>query len=396
MKVVIKGPVRDTLEFILHLRKRRRLFRRAVPWEAAPGDINKLARALHPQRQVLRIQEVRSETPTSRTFILVPAEEPEKVAFFRAGQYIAVQDVVQGTPVSRPFSIVSSPDESLEKNSYAITVKLKDDGFFSPWAIERWKSGKVLTCTAPAGTFYYEPLRDSRNILCIAGGSGITPCMSIVKDGLDHSDVSFRLIYGVTDPAEIMYRDELEQLERTYPGRFACIPVTSNDAPGWTGERGFITAGVIRKHAPEIGKASVFICGPPAMHALLRSELRDFQLPRKRIREEVYCPELPEKAHSTERFTITVLSVKERQRIPALGNETVLTALERAGLDPPALCRAGECGWCRSRLVEGNIYAPGDTGGVRRADVKFGWFHPCSSYPRSDLVIEVPENPLQG
>ena len=393
MKVVIKNSLRDTLAFLLHLNKRRRIFRRAAARRLSPGAMNILAGQLHPERQVMRIAEVRSETPTSRTFILVPAGEGGKVAFFRAGQYIAVEDAVGGTPVSRPFSIASSPDEAAETNGYMITVKSKADGFFAPWVFEDWKPGKTLTCSAPEGTFFHEPIRDARRIVCIAGGSGVTPFRSILKDGLEHTENTFHLLYGVTGPREVMYRDELENLEKKYPERFSLTIVTSGGAPGGTGETGFITSDIIRKHVPDATGASFFICGPPAMHLFLQTELEAFHLPRRRIRRESYGGIQPG-TEDARRFSITVLSVEGCTTISAAGGETVLVALERAGLNPPAFCRSGECGWCRSRLVEGDVYVPEDTPGVRRADKKFGWFHPCSSYPRSDLVVEIPKNPL--
>jgi ferredoxin len=78
------------------------------------------------------------------------------------------------------------------------------------------------------------------------------------------------------------------------------------------------------------------------------------------------------------------------KQIPAKGIETVLVALERAKLSPPSLCRSGECGFCRSRLLSGEVYINPNNDGRREADKKFNIFHPCSSYPLSNLEIEIP------
>jgi len=394
MKVVIKGPLRDTLAFILHLKKRNRIFRRAGMRKLAPGALNVLAEGLHPQRQLLQISEVREETPSSRTYCLKPANPSGRVAFFRAGQYIAIGETIGGVAVWRPFSISSSPDEALVENFYDITIKSRRDGFYAPWAAENWKPGRVLSCSAPAGNFFHEPLRDERTIVCIAGGSGITPFRSILKDCLKNTeDVRFFLIYGVTDPEEIIYREELEQLGRNYSERFRMTVVYSERAAGPEDETGFITADLIRRHVPEAEKHTFFICGPPDMYEFLISELDELHLSERRLRTESYGSRSEEDKRQVV-FTLSVLTRGETVKIPAAGSETVLTALERAGLNPPSLCRTGECGWCRSRLIDGEIYMPEKRMGLRAADAKFGWFHPCSSYPRSDMTIEVPRNPI--
>ena len=439
MKITVRGTLRDNLAFIRHLKRRDRIFRKTPANTMNQGPMNLLAEQLHPRRQVLRIVDIRRETPTSKTYQLEPADgrhapadslrepadgrhapagdpqappsDPKRPAFFRAGQYIAVEDMVEGVPVSRPYSISSTPDEAADNGFYEITIKAGEDGFFAPWALREWKTGRILHCSAPAGTFYFEPLRDAVDIVCIAGGSGITPFKSILTDTLRYyPDPRFTLIYGVDGVPEIMFRKELEELRATYPDRLSVVTVFSG--PGrnadafpdvdWETEEGFITAGLIRKYIAGLDDVSYFICGPPAMYSFLDGELREFSLKPGRLRKENYGRSLAGPGGGRN-YTITVLKsragvkteISEPMLISADETETVLTALERAGLNPPSLCRSGECAWCRSRLVEGDIFIPPENDGRRQADKKFGWFHPCSSYPRSDLVIEVPENPMQ-
>ncbi len=426
MKVTIKGPLRDTIAFVRTLKKRNRVFKKAILKSLSPAPMNLLAAALHPREQRMRITAVKQDTPSTRTYRLEPEDEKDSLAFFRAGQYITIEETVEGTPVSRPFSISSTPDEAAQNNFYEVTIKTGEDGFFAPWSQREWQVGTRLTCSEPSGTFYYEPLRDTRHVVCLAGGSGITPFRSILRDSLHHyPDVRFTLLYGVTGPNELIFGNELSALQESYPDRFSLVRVFSEETEqdrvhsgaGQQNETGFITAELIRKYIPKRGGKSgaktneepalpsVFICGPPAMYDFVSCELEAFSLPPRRLREENYGHSAadPAQVGRDNKPMGWVITVKkdhgsrhagQKKVLTADPSETVLTALERAGLNPPAFCRSGECGWCRSRLVSGEIYVPEENDGRRQADLKFGWFHPCSSYPRSDLVIEVPRNPI--
>ena len=77
----------------------------------------------------------------------------------------------------------------------------------------------------------------------------------------------------------------------------------------------------------------------------------------------------------------------EEKQIPLRADEPILTAVERAGISAPSRCRSGECGWCHSKLVKGKVYVPKDADGRRAADEKYGWIHPCVSFPLSDIEM---------
>ncbi|MBN2051383.1 MAG: iron-sulfur cluster-binding domain-containing protein [Spirochaetales bacterium] len=396
MVVTVKGKTRDLLRFIFHLRKRNRLFKKAPAAKVSPGPMNILAQELHPLFLELKVTQVRQETPLSKTFRLAATEEGKKLPCFRAGQYLVVEDRVEGTPVSRPFSLSSTPDEAADGGYYDITVKGDESGFFAPWALSTWKTGKILRCTGPAGNFYIEPLREADHLVCLAGGSGITPFRSIIKDSLSRNEAyRFTLLYGIPSEEEMIFRQELQELRRLNPDRFTFVPVCSGEQAPEGMEKGFITADLIRRYVSDIGGVSFFFCGPPAMGKHLEEELKVFHLAPRRSRREHYGNP-PLESQGEAEYSVTVISGEDRKTMAAREDETVLIALERAGLNPPAMCRSGECGWCRSRLLEGEIRVPDGVSGLRRGDEKFGWFHPCSSYPRSDLVMEVPENPLKN
>ncbi len=400
MSVTIRGRLLDTLSFIAPFRERARRFKAASPSPKQPGAMNVLAESLHPLWLDLVVESRRPESETTVTFRLVPAAASTRIPPFRAGQYIAVRLDIGGATVSRPYSLSSSPDEALEGNYYEITVKANHNGFCAPYILERWKDGTAVRCSAPAGTFYYEPLRDGDNVVCLAGGSGITPFRSIIIDSLAHDTTSFTLFHGVSCPDELLFIDEFEDLAARYPGRLRIVPVCADPDDNWDGARGFLSAEILRANIPGHGEASYFISGPDAMKDYLEAQLALWALKPRQMRQERSAGAVDPSVFDgypltapASSFTLAVRIDRKTFSIPAIPGETVLTALERAGLNPPSLCRSGECGWCRSRLESGICFTPPGGSGVRAADTASGHFHPCRSYPLSDIVMEMPRNP---
>jgi ferredoxin len=161
-------------------------------------------------------------------------------------------------------------------------------------------------------------------------------------------------------------------------------------------EQGFITADTIRKYA-DVDNCSFFICGPQAMYQFIEKELATFDLPKKRIRREVFgavkdvtqSPGFPREL-AGETFEMEVHIGDATANVPARATESVLVAMERANLAPPSECRSGECGYCRARLISGDVYIVPDGDGRRVADKHYGYVHACASYPLSNLEVTIP------
>ena len=400
MKVNVKGHIRDLLAFRGLLPQRRKRIASAQPLPMGWGPINELAHQLHPERQLLSISEVREETKTTKTFRLVPDQDrsTSSLAFFRAGQYVSLKVEVNGVRVARPYSISSAPVEALGPDGfYEITVKKMENGFVVPHIMDFWDIGTKIESSGPLGNFYYEPLRDKATIVGLAGGSGITPFRSMARE-IAYGDlaVELLLIYGSAEEDDIVFFTELEQLERDSSGRVKIVHVLSCEEVSLEGcEQGFITADAIRKHA-NVDRSSFFICGPHAMHQFLSQELGTLNLPSRRVRREL-LGQPPHIAQVTgypqsvadRTFQMTVHVGDSVLEVPARATESVLVALERANLAPPSQCRSGECGFCRALVHSGDVFVNPEGDGRRYADRQFGYIHSCSSYPISDLEIEI-------
>jgi ferredoxin-NADP reductase len=398
MRVTIKGNLRDLLAFRRLVPTRRKRFANAPVGSPELPPVNRLAQRLHPARQQLVIAEFREETGTTKTYKLVPGPESgtQEVAYFRAGQYLSLKIDVNDTPITRPYSISSAPFEALGPNGfYEITVKKDEDGFLTPYAWDRWDVGTPIVTSGPCGQFYYEPMRDTHQIVGLAGGSGITPFCSMAKE-IVHGDMDAELLllYGSSDEDDIVYYELFQELQEESAGKIRVVHVLSCEEVTLEGcEQGFITADTIRKYA-DVENSSFFVCGPQAMYDFVSGELAALALPPRRIRREVYgevadvtqTPGFPS-AVAGETFRIRVHIGGLTTEIPARAVETVLVAMERAGLAPPSECRSGECGTCRALLISGEVYIRPDSDGRRAADRQFGIIHPCSSYPLSDLEV---------
>ena len=401
LDITIKSTSRDLLAFMKLSANRKKRFEKASSEPIKSDPMNELAAKLHPVRQFLKIESIKDETKTTKTFKLIPDKDlgTNELAYFRPGQYLSLKVNVDGTEITRPYSIASSPYDSL-KGFYELTIRKEENGFLTNYIWENWKEGTHIESSGPEGFFYFDRLKDSKQIVGIAGGSGITPFRSIAKAIAEEIiDAKLTLLYGSSNEDDIIYYDEFKALEEKYPERLKIVYILSCEVVSLEGcEQGFITADIISKYSDVIN-SSFFLCGPQIMYNFVENELKQFNLPIRRIRREAFgevkdvikLPGFPQE-FAEKSFKMTVHIGEMAKVIPTLATESLIVAMERANLAPPSKCRSGECGFCRSQLLSGDVFINPISDWRRAADKKFGYFHPCSSYPLSDIEIKVPKD----
>ena len=348
---------------------------------------NRTAAALHPACQRLRVTEVLEREAGAKSFVLCAAEGGE-LARFRAGQFLSFSLEISGSTLTRAYSLCCPPSWAKE-GKYRITVKPSEDGFAGNWICANWQPGTEVTASAPLGEFSYTRLRDAKQILGVCGGSGVTPFFAMASALAEGSeDFSLTLLYGSRDRNSILLGEELAKLAAENP----CFRLVNVLEQGGGDESGYITTELLRKYMPE-GDCSLFVCGPAALMQAMETAIAPLGLPERRIRRKTYGvteaaleADWPTEA-AGKSFTLTVKMRDEIFTIPCASSETVLVAMERAGLTPPSRCRSGECGWCRSKLLAGKVFIPERTEHRRKADLAYGYLHPCCSFPTSDLSI---------
>ena len=368
--------------------------------QAAPANpiianfpINENAKALHPDHLDLVVKEVVDHSEAGAKSFVFMREDGKPLPYFRAGQYLSLKLPIGESFVTRPYSISSGPKWALE-GMYAVTIKANPTGFAADWMLQNLKKGDKLKTSAPQGDFYFDKYRDCKDVIALAGGSGITPFLSMayaIRDGIE--DFNLTILFGSRSENAILFRDELNEIAAACPKVKVVHVLSDEEKDGY--EHGFITAELIKKYAPE--QYSIFICGPEAMYRFVEKEVAKLELPRRLVRREMLGVtkkvwELPgyPAASKDAVYKLTVKQGPEERVIDASANEPILVAMERAGIKAPSRCRSGECGWCRSRLLSGEYFMPAENDGRRWADTKYGYIHPCATFPTSDMTIEVP------
>lgn len=367
----------DLLRFKKLVPNRRKMLENGSP-AALPKSyrVNDTAKILHPGYQSAKLVAIAQNTADTKTYTF----ETERPLYFRAGQYLTLGCKVGKSEVSRPYAISSSPKEAL---SCRVSLTVKKCGFFSGYLFDSAAVGDSFVLGDPSGEFCYEPVKDADHVVAIAGGSGITPFYSMaqaVADGTNRHKLT--IFYGARTESDLIFKKELDTL---VSDKVKVVYVLSDEKKeGY--ESGFIGAELLQKYVS--GDYTVMMCGPQAMYAFADKELASLALPLRRIKKEANCVGLRDAEAKS--YTLTVHIGFDTYTVPADARETILTALERAGLKVPSKCRAGGCGFCHSKLVSGSFSIAGQDK-RRLADAKFGYIHPCCSYPDSDMELIVPK-----
>jgi ferredoxin-NADP reductase len=327
------------------------------------------------------------ETSDIRTFRLARPE-----AFhFEAGQFLTVRLRADGREHVRCYSISSPPEAS----GY-LEISVKKQGLVSSALHATLTPGSLLSVRAPAGSFTY-PRDDDRPIVLIAGGVGITPLMSMLRHAvLAEPNRPVTLLYSARTIADLAFRSELDWLAPRCARLRVTLAVTGARAgseiyPGRVDE-------ALLRTIPDLGHAISLICGPQSMIDGISGLLAGLGVPRPQIRSELFEAAVaasgrPRDADHAQtaasgptcaEFRLTAARSGRAAAIAA--GQTILEAAEQGGVEIASICRAGVCGTCRTRVIEGQIDCSSDL--LDEDDRSGGYVLACVSTALSDCVIE--------
>ncbi|MGH8434511.1 MAG: 2Fe-2S iron-sulfur cluster-binding protein [Pseudomonas sp.] len=335
----------------------------------------------------VRVARVIEETFDSRSLEFELPDELVERFSYRPGQFLTLRVPFEGGWLPRCYSLSSTPllDEPLR-----VTVKRVRDGRASNWLCDAVQAGDSLQVLVPAGVFV--PRHLDTDLLLFGGGSGVTPVLSILRSALLAGSGRILLIYANRDEASVIFRDELKALASAHPQRLQVIH--------WLDSvQGIPAVSQLAELARPFAAAEAFICGPgPFMDAAV-SALHSLGMASGRVHVERFVS-LPEEGSVAPHSAVDIaqvcsqLSVRldgEEFDLPCAEGETLLEAMQRAGLKPPSSCLVGSCATCMCTVESGAVEMLRNDA-LDQQELDEGWTLACQSLARSEhLRVRFPE-----
>lgn len=349
----------------------------------------------------LVVKEVIRETHDTISIVFQqPAANPIQ---YKSGQFLTLIANVNGKEVRRAYSLCSSPfvDPDL-----AVTVKRVDGGLLSNWLADNVKPGQTLRVMEPMGQFTteYSPGR-KRHLVMFAGGSGITPMMSIIKSILSQEpDSIVSLIYCNRDGDSIIFKDALEEMQTADEGRLHVIHVLDNAPMNWQGYSGLLNHEMLTKlfeRIPDWGieNTTYLMCGPEGMMKNVESLLAMRHIPKEKIFKESFVQGIMDKEPKKEEATASSVENKTREvtirydgqeyKVSVPPHKGILESALDQGIDLPYSCQSGLCTACRGKALSGKVKLDEEEG-LSQSERDEGYVLTCVGHPLTDdVVIEI-------
>jgi 3-ketosteroid 9alpha-monooxygenase subunit B len=339
----------------------------------------------------LRVREIIRETADSCSIIFdIPTELAERFRY-KAGQFLTLQTPYEGKTLSRCYSLASSPDtESVHK----VTIKRVDDGRISNWVNDNLSVGDSVRVLPPGGLFVLNS--ETNPAVMFAGGSGITPIISIIKTALATTKRAVKLIYANRDEASIIFKAELDQLLGEFGERLQIVHCLDD-------VDGFLTASRVGELIAGLAAAEYYVCGPGAFMDVVEQAVDASGVTANRIHiERFVSPPDPDERPAVSQSdvaaasgpapsTLTVYIDGKTQEIPYEAGQTVLAAAQKAGLEPPFSCTDGFCGCCMAKVTAGSVEMINNDF-LSKKELEQGWVLTCQSVAKSGLIkVDYPD-----
>ena len=352
---------------------------------AAPSTVNPSPR----WSGVLRVVRIFQETPEVKTFRLMnPNGEPLPFSYL-PGQFLTLTVMLDGKPVKRSYTIASSPTE---RDYVELTVKEEvahhQVSFFLH---EKVKEGDDLNVVGPSGKFTFIG-QEAQSIVLIAGGVGITPMMSVLCYLTARGwPGDIFLLYCCRSPQDIIFRDELEYLQRRHPNLKVFITLSRAEGTDWKGLTGRLSKDLIAQWVPDVPTRRFHICGPVPFMKSIEEMLAELGVPKEQVKTESFgaaqstapdaVGDAPLASDAIAHFS------KSEKSAPLPPNKTVLEAAEDIGVTIDSSCRVGTCGTCRVKLLQGAVTMEVEDG-LEPGDKAANIILACQAKSLQDLTVE--------
>jgi len=347
----------------------------------------------------LKVKEIIHETKDAITIVF---NQPENKINYKSGQFLTLITPVEGKEIRRAYSLCTSPfvDDDL-----AVTVKRVEKGLMSNWLPDNLKVGDSLKVMEPMGVFTTEyDQSNKRHLIMFAGGSGITPMMSIIKSMLNQEpDSIISLIYCNRDIDSIIFKEKLDSLQTDFEGRLRVIHVLDDAPMNWQGHSGLLNHDMLVKifeRIPDWGhdNTTYLMCGPEGMMKNVESLLDEQNIPKENIFKESFVAgtidkelkkEEPAEGSAIVTREVTVIYDGDEHKFTVEPDTSILETALDLGIDLPYSCQSGLCTACRGKCVSGKVKLDEEEG-LSDAELEEGYVLTCVGHPLTDdVVIEI-------
>jgi ring-1,2-phenylacetyl-CoA epoxidase subunit PaaE len=353
--------------------------------------------SLNREFHALTIAEVRRETADA---ISVRFDIPDRLrdAFaFQAGQHLTLRLMLDGEDLRRNYSVCVAPSE----NEIRIAIKQMPAGKFSAWANANLRKGEKIEVLPPLGSFVL-PQTDNPApyYIGLAGGSGITPVISILKTVLETKPKSrFTLLYGNRDSASIMFLEELAALKNRYLDRlevYHFLEFEAEEIALFNGRLDRAKCEEVFSGLVEVTSAdAVFICGPGPMMDAAEAALRARGVSPDKILIERFTTSAPSaeqlaraealQQKAAGRGLLVTLDGRSKRITFDADKGNILENVQASGLPAPYACKSGVCTTCRAKILSGTVEMKQNYG-LSHSEVAAGYVLTCQAVPTSDEV----------
>lgn len=328
------------------------------------------------QYHPLAILDIHDETTDTRSFVLDIPATLRDTFHYTAGQFCTFRATVNGDEVVRCYSMSSSPDTG---DPFTTTVKRVPTGRMSNWMNDTLTLGDTIDVLRPSGLFVLHP--HDTPIVAFAGGSGITPVISIVKTALVTTGRPIRLVYANRDADSVIFREAIDRLIASNGDRLSVHHHLDSDG-------GFLDPDACAKLAGAQVDADFYICGPGPYMDTVEAGLATLGVEPTHVFIERF--ELSEdtgsESETSDTESIVIKLAKQEKSIDYQVGDTILETARRAGLNPPFSCEQGHCATCMAHLDAGTVRMRVNNA-LSPEEVTDGWVLTCQSLPTSREVV---------
>jgi ring-1,2-phenylacetyl-CoA epoxidase subunit PaaE len=346
---------------------------------------------------------VRAVEPDTEEAVVVSFEVPDElrqVFGFTQGQYLTLRKEIDGQDLRRSYSICAGLDDG----ELRVGVRKVRGGVFSNWINTHLKPGDTVNVMAPQGRFFVPIEREaSRHHVGIAGGSGITPILSIMKTVLAREPrSSFTLIYGNRSLKSTMFKEEIEDLKNRYMTRLVLHHVFSDEFTDSPLNMGLMNrdkiAEFLKSVVPPADIDHAYVCGPFQMNDEAEAALLEAGVPAEQIHIERFgiAPSGTDtvgaviheaKPGDAEIARVTIIRDGIQREIDFRKDQpSILDCASAAGLEVPFSCTSGVCGTCRAKLIEGRVRMERNFA-LDKNEVAAGFVLTCQAHPLTERVV---------